>query len=106
MHVVPWRDDSERRLVVFGANAPAGHGTSQMMEGRLYLDFGVSPAPGDSAGSHYYLEPGLTNEPAGLRADDRRALYQQAEYFSIEFATRARLPSSGCYGGQHKTGES
>jgi hypothetical protein len=98
MHVVPLTDSVRRQLLVSGADAPHGEGTSRMQDARMYLDFTVAATPDDSTASTYSVAQGLSIEPSGLSIDDRWKLYRQADEFAAKFMARAGLPWGSCFG--------
>jgi hypothetical protein len=104
MHVAPLSDSAEGHLLVSGANAPRGKGSAEMRKARMYLDFRVVAAAGDSAASTYSVAPGLSVQPSGLGTDDGWALYKQADEFAAEFMARAGLPWGSCFGEKGRDG--
>jgi hypothetical protein len=98
MHVAALSDSSAGHLMVSGATAPRGTGTTEMQQARMYLDFRVVPGAADSTASTYSVAPGLSVQPSGLSTDDAWALYRQADEFAAEFMARAGLPWGSCFG--------
>lgn len=68
-----------------------------MEEAHLYMEFGVSPVPGDSSTSLYFIAQGLSNEPTNLSDAERRDAYRQADTLSGHFAARMGLPKAHCF---------